>query len=215
MSENLTGRVYLVEDDETVRLSLQAALAGTGYTVMGYRTAAEFLAQACLFEEGCVLLDLSLPDVGGLTVQQRLCDAGSTLAVVILTGTADVPAVVRAMQQGALTVVEKPFHPQTLVPLVAEALQKSRTYVARRQQQLAIEVRLAQLGEEERAVLDLMVAGLPIKGISLRLGLSTRTVERRRKAIMEKLAARSLVELGVLLGRYWQMTGRNGTGRSR
>ena len=215
MSENLTGRVYLVEDDETVRLSLQAALAAAGYTVTGCRTAAEFLAQAGLFEEGCVLLDLSLPEVGGLVLQKRLCDVGSTLAVVILTGTADVKAAVQGMEMGALTVVEKPFHPQTLMPLVAKALEKSRTYVARRQQQLAMEARLAQLNEEEQAVLDLMVAGLPIKGISLRLGLSTRTVERRRKAIMEKLAARSLVELGVLLGRYWQMTGRNGAGRSR
>ena len=215
MSENLTGRVYLVEDDETVRLSLQAALAAAGYTVTGYHTVAEFLAQAGLFEEGCVLLDLSLPEVGGLVLQKRLCDVGSTLAVVIITGTADVKAAVRGMEMGALTVVEKPFHPQTLVPLVAKALEKSRTYVARRQQQLAMETRLAQLNEEEQAVLDLMVAGLPIKGISLRLGLSTRTVERRRKAIMEKLAARSLVELGVLLGRYWQMTGRNGAGRSR
>lgn len=215
MSHHPFVRVYVVDDDPIVRQSLEAALCGQGYDVVCVATAAEFFAQAQLYEEGCVLVDLTLPDMSGLALQQRLCEVGSTLAVVVIAGTADVRAAVKAMELGAVTVLEKPFDPRTLFPLVQQALERSHAYWARRQAQLEIEARLARLSDEERAVLDLMIAGLPIKAISLRLALSTRTVERRRKTILEKLQVRSLPELGVLLGRYWEMTGKNGLGRSR
>lgn len=214
MNHTPAHRVYIVEDDAVVRQSLTAALRGQGYEVVGLGTAAEFFAQADLYEEGCVLVDLTLPGMSGPALQKRLCEVGSTLAVVVITTTGDVQAAVQAMELGAVTVLEKPFDPATLFPWVEKALQRSRGYRARRQAQLAVEARLARLSEEERAVLELMVAGLPIKAISLRLRLSTRTVERRRKAILEKLQVRSLPELGVLLGRYWQMTGENGLGRT-
>lgn len=207
-------RVYLVDDDAEVRSSSAEALRNRGYDVASFATAAEFFALADLYAEGCVLVDLTLSGMSGLALQRRLCEVGSTLAVVMITDTADLPAVVQAMEQGAVSILEKPFDPAKWDPVVRRALERSHAYVVRRTQQLATEQRLARLSDEERAVLDLMVAGLPIKAISLRLGLSTRTVERRRKSILEKMEAGSLPELGIMLGRYWQITGKNGVGRS-
>jgi FixJ family two-component response regulator len=207
-------RVYLLIDDSSGRPSVEAALRGQGYDVVVLTSAVELLGRGDLYEEGCVLAEWALLEELGPALQQRLCEVGSTLAVVVIVDTADVRGGVRAMELGAVTVLEKPLDPQALLSSLARALTRSSASQARRRAQLEVERRLAQLTAEEHAVLDLMIQGLPIKAISLRLGLSTRTVERRRKAILEKLHVGSLPELGVLLGRYWQSTGRNGAGRT-
>lgn len=214
MSPASIARVYVVHNDPLVRQSLERLLREQGENVRCLATAAEFFAAADLYEEGCVLVDLNLPGMSGLALQQRLCEVGSTLAVVVIAAKADVRTAVQAMELGAMTVLNEPLDPKALLLLVQKALARSHAYYTQRQAQLEVEARLARLSEEERAVLDLMVAGLPIKAISLRMKLSTRTVERRRKAILEKLQVRSLPELGILLGRYWQMTGKNGLGRT-
>ena len=166
----------------------------------GYLSAKEFLADAPSDRPGCVITDLQMPGVSGVELQQRLLDANSFLAVVVVTGVADVPTTVALMEKGAVTLLEKPYDHNKLVIAVERGLSRSRERWLQAHDEQSARERLELLSKEERRVMDCMLTGQPNKAIAHRLGLSMRTVDRRRQAVLEKMGVRSAPELGLFLG---------------
>jgi two-component system, LuxR family, response regulator FixJ len=189
-------RIFIVDDDEAIRDSLRLLLQTAGFgNVIAYASAREFLAQAAPAMGECLLLDVRMPDMDGLELQQELNRRGVRLPVVIMTGHADVPIAVRAMKAGASDFIEKPFSDDLLLDCVRRALQHAAE--ASRESAAAEETkrRLESLTPRERQVLDGMVTGRPNKLIAFDLGISPRTVEIHRARVMEKMQARSLSAL--------------------
>jgi two-component system response regulator FixJ len=187
--------LFIVDDDEAVRESLQLLLESAGHSVRSFASGSEFLTAMPSSEDGCLITDVRMPGIGGLDVQERLRDEHIALPVIVITGHGDVPLAVRAMKAGAVDFVEKPFTEQAILAAVERALE-----IGRRKPKVGIEVadaeaRLSQLTEREHEVLRLLVAGKPNKIIAYELGISPRTVEIHRARVMEKTRARSLSEL--------------------
>jgi two-component system response regulator FixJ len=196
--------VNLVDDDEAVRESLVALLESRGFEVSAHDSAEAFLAACPPGTAGCLVTDIRMPDMDGLTLLEKIRPTHPHLAVLVMTGHADVPLAVRAMKAGALDFIEKPFPAATIVDAIERALAEAE----RRQETPAdvteaIKARLELLTPREREVLEGLVAGLPNKTIGYDLGISPRTVEIHRARVMEKMQARSLsalVRMALALG---------------
>ncbi|HEY3658495.1 MAG TPA: response regulator [Steroidobacteraceae bacterium] len=191
--------VHVVDDDAAVRRSLKRLLDVAGFRAVVYETPMAFLdAAPGLF--GCVLLDIRMPGLDGLTLQGRLATLDNHLPVVVITGQGDVKTAVRAMKAGAVDFIEKPYDDVVLVKAIEQALSLPRQSDRRREAAEAAQ-RIATLSTRERQVLDSLVAGRPNKRIAYDLGISTRTVEVHRARMMERLGVRQLAEairLGVM-----------------
>jgi two-component system response regulator FixJ len=188
--------VHLVDDDEAVRESLAALLEAHGFDVRTYASAEAFLTAFPTGAAGCLLTDIRMPDMDGLTSQERVAETSPGLAVVVMTGHADVPLAVRAMKAGAIDFVEKPFPATAMVATLGRALEEAaRRRVKPPEPDGEIRARFDSLTPREREVLDGLVAGLPNKTIAYDLGISPRTVEIHRARVMEKMRAKSLSEL--------------------
>lgn len=198
MIDSLT--IYVVDDDEAVLLSVQAMLNQHGYTCRCYLSADEFLRDAPREQPGCVITDLQMPEISGVELQQRLVADRSPLAVVVVTGVADVPTTVALMERGAVTLLEKPYNHDDLVHAVERGLELSRSRWLENQNRQSVVDRLATLSDDERRVMECMLTGQPNKAVAHRLELSMRTVDRRRQAVLEKMGVRTAPELALLLG---------------
>ena len=183
--------VFVVDDDEAVRESLCFLLDAAGYRSRPFVSGTALLAARAELRAGCLLLDIRMPEIDGVSVLERLRTEGFTLPAIVMTGHADVPLAVRAMKAGALDFIEKPFSDGAVLEAVARALAAGAGGEA--QDQAA--ARIARLSTREREVMEGLVAGLPNKTIAYDLGISPRTVEIHRAHVMEKLEARSLSEL--------------------
>jgi FixJ family two-component response regulator len=192
--------VYVVDDDQGVLLSVEALLSQHGYSACCYASAAEFLADVALDTCGCLVTDVRMPEISGIELQRRLRAASSPLAVVVVTGVADVPMAVTLMEGGAVTLLEKPYDHNELLDAVKRGLAASRERWNRRQQEHDVATQLATLTGEERQVMELMVAGKPNKAIARGLGLGMRTIDRRRRTVLEKMGVETVPELALLLG---------------
>ena len=186
--------IHVVDDDEAVRDSLRILLESNGHAVRTYPSAALFLEDAGA-TLGCVLTDVRMPDMDGLALQRRLNERGLHLPVIVMTGQGDIAVAVRAMKAGALDFLEKPFDDDHLLAAVERALAEGERRQAREEISGEAARRMAALTAREREVLDLLVSGLPTKGIANELGASPRTIEVHRARVFEKLHARSLPEL--------------------
>jgi len=188
-------KVFIVDDDESVRDSLQALLEALGHTTMCFGSGIAFLDAVKGLSRGCVLLDVRMPGMDGLEVQQRLRGLRPEMPVVIVTGHGDVPMAVRAMKAGAVDFIEKPFTESTLVECVERAL----AMVERAGQMDAFgemaRTNMKKLTPREQDVLEQLVIGRPNKVIAYELGISPRTIEIHRARIMEKMGAESLSHL--------------------
>lgn len=187
--------VYVIDDDYAVRESLSVLLNTAGIERRVFATGEEFLAT--LKGEGpiCALVDVFLPGMDGLTLQQRLADRRIESVLVFMTGQADVPMAVQAMRAGALHFIEKPFDPEDILEVVSDAVVRLSDLKQRRAERDGVEARLQRLTRREREVLVLLVEGHPNKVVGARLGISTRTVEHHRSHIMAKMQARTLTHL--------------------
>ena len=189
--------VLIADDDEAVRDSLQILLEASGYRVRSFASGSEFLSAARPEGEACLVIDVRMPGLGGLEVQERLQAEGAALPVVVITGHGEVPLAVRAMKAGAVDFVEKPFSESVILGAVERALE-----IGRRQEggvaAAEAKARIGRLSGREREVLDRLVAGKPNKVIAHELSISPRTVEIHRARVMEKTGAKSLSELVVL-----------------
>jgi len=189
------SKVFVVDDDPALRDSLSMLLQASGYEATAFESAAAFLESDEPGAVGCLIVDVRMPGKNGLELQQELVGRASTIAVIVMTGHADIPIAVQAMKAGAVDFLEKPFEEATLLDSVSRAFQLLDT--ANRQTDAAREAknRLLTLTEREHQVLDLIVAGKANKVVAYELSISPRTVEIHRSRVMEKMGARNLADL--------------------
>jgi FixJ family two-component response regulator len=187
--------VFVVDDEDAIRRSLSLLLDSVGLRSECYSSAAAFLEAHDAGGGGCLLLDIRMPVLSGLDLQKKLREKCSTLPIIFLTGHADVPLAVRAMQAGAFDFLEKPFHDQELLDRIHAALEHDAgTRRDLRQRQSVVE-RLGQLTPREREVMKLIVEGKANKIVADELSISERTVEIHRARVMDKMQADSLAHL--------------------
>jgi two-component system response regulator FixJ len=187
-------QVYVVDDDEAIRRSLNFMLRTSGHRVELFTCGEEFLKAASKLEQGCVLLDIRMPGMDGLEVQQAMARDGVTLPVIIMTGHGDVQLAVRAMKAGAIDFIEKPFEKATLMFALDQGFARLGESDVRKLRAQEAATRLEVLTPREKDVLKGLVDGLPNKTIAYDLGISPRTVEIHRANLMTKLNVKSLSE---------------------
>ncbi len=187
--------VFVVDDDPAVRDSLQWLLSSVDMKVETFASAQEFMMAYDPLQLGCVLVDVRMPGMSGLELQEELTARGTNLPVIVITGHSDVQMAVRAMKAGAFDFIEKPFNDQSLLDLVQKAIDENKATAQMRSEQEEIRQRFDLLSPRERQVLEQIVAGEPNKRIAFNLGLSEKTVEAHRAKVMEKTRAGSLAEL--------------------
>jgi two-component system, LuxR family, response regulator FixJ len=193
MNENKT--VFVVDDDPGARESVAALVKSRGLQVSTFSSAEEFLSSYDPSKRGCLVLDVRMTGMTGLELQEKLAAQGFTLPVIIITGHADVPMAVRAMQAGAVTFLEKPAAEQELWASIQKALESEHREQQQQSLRAEVESRLETLTQAEKDVMDKLLAGKPNKIIASELDLGLRTVELRRSNIMKKMQADSLAEL--------------------
>jgi len=186
--------VHLVDDDAAIRRSVGFMLKTSGHRVEAYESGADLLKNSNHLGEGCILLDIRMPGMDGLEVQEVLQEKGVSLPVIIMTGHGDVSLAVRAMKAGAVDFIEKPFDKHALLASLEEAYQRLSRKEATHDRMRDALVRLEALTPRERDVLNGLAQGLPNKTIAYDIGISPRTVEIHRANLMTKLGARSLSE---------------------
>jgi FixJ family two-component response regulator len=188
---NGEARVHLVDDDASFRRALERLLGAHGFQVRAFDSGTELLAHISGAARGCVIMDLRMPQIDGLEVQERLATKGISLPVVFLTGRGDIPASVRAMRGGAVDFLEKDAPHDHLIAAVKRALDADQAAAATRQ-------RFDKLSERELQVLHQVVRGRMNKQIAAELGIHERTVKLHRSAITAKLGVRSAAEMATL-----------------
>ncbi len=189
------GTVYVVDDDEAVRDSLQWLLEGKGYRVRCFDSAESFLSRYDAREVACLIVDIRMGGMTGLELQTRLIEIRSPLPIVFITGHGDVPMAVDTMKKGAMDFIQKPFNEAELVPLVEQMLDQAKESFAGSQLAASRETLLSKLTLRESQVLERIVAGRLNKQIADDLGISIKTVEAHRANIMEKLSANTVADL--------------------
>ncbi len=194
--------VYVVDDDEAVRKGLTFLLRTANHAVETFASAAAFLDGYDPAQRGCVLLDIRMPHMTGLELQQELNARGWTIPAIFMTGHATVPIAIAAMKAGAFDFIEKPLRDDALLESVERALRWDATHGVDRLRLADLKARAASLTAREREVLELAATGEPNKEIGRRLGISFRTVELHRSHIFEKMGARTtseLIRIAILL----------------
>ena len=187
--------VFVVDDDAAVRKGLTFLLRAAGYTVEAFPSALSFLEDYDPRRGGCLLLDVQMPRMTGVELQQQLNVRGWRIPVIFITGHGTVSLAIAAIKAGAFDFVEKPLREEALLECIERSLNWNDTAREERLERAQLQARAALLTEREREVLDLVAAGEPNKIIARHLGISFRTVELHRAHIIEKLQARSLSDL--------------------
>jgi two-component system, LuxR family, response regulator FixJ len=193
--KELTPIVFIVDDDEAVRGSLRLLIKSVGLAPTALGSAREFLDNYDPAQPGCLVLDVRMPQMSGIELQEQLNRQGAIIPVIFITGHGDVPMAVEALQAGAFDFLQKPFRDQELVDRIQRALEKDRASRAALTQRTLIRERLESLTPREREVMELICAGAANKVIAADLGVSQRTVEIHRARVMEKMQASSLAQL--------------------
>jgi FixJ family two-component response regulator len=194
------GRVFVVDDDAGFRHSMTWRLEGEGFAVEAFANPGEFLEVQSRIEEGCLLLDLKMPGMGGLELVDKLREMGFSMPIIMISAFGDVPDAVRALKAGVCDFFQKPCCTETLLGSIRAALEGQRRHSERRKADALRERLLARLSERETQVLNLLVAGKRNKEIADDLRLAPKTVEHHRANIMAKLGVDSLAALARL---YW------------
>ena len=189
------GTVYVIDDDEAVRDSLQWMLEGKDYRVRCFDSAESFLNRYDAREVACLIVDIRMSGMTGLELQNRLIETRSPLPLAFITGHGDVPMAVDSMKKGAMDFIQKPFNEEQLVPLVERMLNQAKESFSDYQNSAARDALMARLTLRESQVLERIVAGRLNKQIADDLGISIKTVEAHRANIMEKLNANTVADL--------------------
>jgi FixJ family two-component response regulator len=190
------ARVHVVDDDPGVRAALSDLLESVGYEVLSYGSTTDFLARGELRVPGCLILDVRLPGMSGLELQEKLARDGVDLPIILMTSFGDVPMSVRGMKAGARDFIEKPFRDQDMLDAVADAVVASRQNIPLAERRVALAQRVGSLTPRELEVLKLVVRGYLNKQIAYELGIREVTVKIHRSNVMNKMHASSVAELG-------------------
>lgn len=209
-STDAAPSVYVVDDDPALLRLIRKLLESSGRRVETFASAAEFLAAYDPERSGCLVLDVRMPGMSGLALQERLATDEISLPILIVTGYGDVPVAVQAMRQGAFDFIEKPFSGQLLIDRIEAALAEDARRRRTRMTREEVRRHRATLTPRERQVMDLVVQGKPNKLVGAALQLSPKTVEVHRANVMKKMEAGSLAELvrmSLMLGEESQQSG--------
>jgi two-component system, LuxR family, response regulator FixJ len=189
------GKVYVIDDDDAMRDSLDFLLGSADFHVTLFESAQNFLDTLFTIDFGCVVSDVRMPEIDGIELLKRLKAGGSLFPVVIMTGHGDVPLAVEAMKLGAMDFLEKPFEDDRLIGMIEAALRRAEPGVKNEAATLEIQSRIASLSPRERQVMDGLIAGLSNKLIAREYDISPRTIEVYRANVMTKMLAATLSEL--------------------
>jgi FixJ family two-component response regulator len=184
-----------VDDDASVRMAMVRLLDAEDYDVLAFQSAESFLAQSSVDAHGCIILDMAMPGLDGLGLQQLLAERGNHMPVIFLTGNADVPQCASAMKRGAVDFLTKPVDASVLLEAVERALDRGEVQREAREQRELTELRLSTLTGREREVLAHVLAGRLNKQIAADLGTAEKTIKVHRARCMEKMRVRSVAEL--------------------
>ena len=203
--------VVVVDDDVSVRESLELLIQNEGWQPALFESAQEFLARLPSVVPSCLILDVNLPDLSGLDIQQRISDAKSSTPIIFITGYGDIPTSVRAMKAGAAEFLTKPLNDEILIAAVRQAVLRSQANLKREGAQRQLQERFDLLSKREREVMNLIVKGLMNKQVGFELGISEITVKAHRGRVMEKMHAATFVEKS--LGDDGGLRGKRAQGR--
>ena len=192
---NMSPIVFVVDDDVSVRESLEALIRTAGWQTETFECAQAFLAHPRALAPSCLILDVGLPDLNGLDLQRRVSSEGSALPIVFITGHGDVPTTVQAMKAGAVEFLTKPFRDDVLLDAIQNALQRSEAALGQEATLSALRDKYATLSPRELEVMTLVVSGLLNKQVGDDLGISEITVKAHRGSVMRKMEAGSLPDL--------------------
>jgi two-component system, LuxR family, response regulator FixJ len=187
--------IYIVDDDDGMRKALTLLMTTVGYKATPFARPSEFLVKYDPTQPGCLVLDVRMPEMSGLEVQQQLNRSGAMLPVILITGHGDIPMAVQAMKDGAFDFLQKPFRDQELLDRINAALKQDAENRETVERHADLKRRAESLTPREREVMAMVVDGRANKVIAIDLGLSERTVEIHRANVMEKMGARSVAHL--------------------
>jgi FixJ family two-component response regulator len=192
---HVTPVVFVVDDDVSVRESLEALIRQAGWRPETFASAQEFLAHSHGLAPSCLVLDVSLPDLNGLELQSRIAAGRIDMPIIFITGHGDVPMTVQAMKAGAIDFLTKPFSDDVLLAAIETAIARSETLLEQEVEKQSLRDRYASLSRREREVMTLVVSGLMNKQVGGKLGISEITVKAHRGQVMRKMQARSVADL--------------------
>ena len=195
--------VFLIDDEPAMLKALTRLLTAEGFAVRGFTSAKDFLTTTRADEPSCLILDVSMPEIDGLELQQRLMATGAMLPIIFLTGKGDIPMSVRAIKAGAVDFLSKPVDDSDLLRAIRAALQQAREHRERVSQTVLLQLRYSRLTPREREVMEHVVAGRLNKQIASLLGTGEQTIKVHRARVMEKMGVESLADLvraGARLG---------------
>jgi len=190
-----TPLVYVVDDDPSIRKALERLLQSAGYDAMTFASAMEFMDSDHPDVPGCLLLDIKMPKLSGLELQDRLTEKGISIPIIFITGHGTVPDSVRAMKAGAMDFLQKPFKDSELLDMVSQGIQRHRRLRQKQRQMNTLRARMETLTPREREVFKLVVRGMLNKQVAYDLGITEKTIKVHRAQVMQKMGAQSLADL--------------------